>query len=208
MAYEIDHIFILAAPGAPEAELLAKIGLVEGSRNVHPSQGTANRRFFFCNAMIELLWVANQAEAHAGPLGLGARWANRGATSPFGILLRAQGSVPAELPFPSWEYRPAAMPDLVAHIASGVSLEEPFWGYLPRARRQDESSQEPLDHPAGLRELTRVRLACPALDPASVTVNLLPWTEAPAHRLDLTFDQGAQNRTADLRPHLPLTLRW
>jgi hypothetical protein len=208
VAFEIDHIFILTAPGAPEAELLAGIGLVEGSRNVHPSQGTANRRFFFPNAMVELLWVANEAEAAAGPLGLGARWANRATASPFGILLRAKGLAPADPPFDSWEYRPAAMPDLVANIALGVSRDEPFWGYLPRARRQGESSREPLDHPAGMRELTGVRVASPPLDPASLTVNLLPWIEAPAHRLDLTFDQGAQDRAADLRPHLPVTFKW
>jgi hypothetical protein len=60
---EIDHIFICAQPGAPEAEALVRFGLVEGSGNTHPGQGTANRRFFFDNAFIELLWLVNAAEA-------------------------------------------------------------------------------------------------------------------------------------------------
>jgi hypothetical protein len=40
---------------APEAERIAAFGLCEGPSNVHPGQGTANRRFFFRNAMLELL---------------------------------------------------------------------------------------------------------------------------------------------------------
>ena len=43
----LDHIFIRARPGAPEAEALKAFGLTEGSPNRHPGQGTANRRFFF-----------------------------------------------------------------------------------------------------------------------------------------------------------------
>ena len=210
MSFEIDHVFILTAPGAPEAEKLSAIGLMEGSRNVHPSQGTANRRFFFRNVMIELLWVADESEAQSNPLGLHARWAHRGAKSPFGILLRPQASAPAPPPFDSWEYRPAAMPSLVAHIASGLSLDEPFWGYLPNARRQDTATAmcEPVDHPAGMKELTAVTPTSPHIDPSSVTSKLLSWTEGSAHRLDLTFDHGAQNRVADLRPDLLLLLRW
>lgn len=59
----IDHIFIAVQPGAPEAAVLADFGLAEGSGNRHPGQGTANRRFFFDNAFIELLWLDNAAEA-------------------------------------------------------------------------------------------------------------------------------------------------
>ncbi len=47
MTIELDHFFILTDPGAPQAELLTEIGLVEGTPNDHPGQGTANRRFFF-----------------------------------------------------------------------------------------------------------------------------------------------------------------
>ncbi len=210
MSFEIDHVFILTSPGAPEAEQLSGVGLIEGSRNVHPSQGTANRRFFFRNLMIELLWVSDESEAQSNPLGLHARWDDRGAKSPFGILLRPQASAPAKPPFDSWEYRPAAMPGFVAHIASGLSLDEPFWGYLPKARRQDTATDmcEPVDHPAGMRELSAVMLTSPRLDPTSVTARLLPWREGTTHSLDLTFDHGEQGRDADLRPDLPLILRW
>lgn len=60
-SFELDHVFIWTAAGAPEADLLRDFGLTEGPPNVHPGQGTANRRFFFHNAMLELLWVHDRA---------------------------------------------------------------------------------------------------------------------------------------------------
>jgi hypothetical protein len=57
MSVELDHIFICTEVGVPEADQLVTFGLTEGSSNLHLGQGTANRRFFFYNAMLELLWV-------------------------------------------------------------------------------------------------------------------------------------------------------
>ena len=48
---ELDHIFICTEKEAPQGDLLKEFGLVEGSSNIHPGQGTANRRFFFKNFM-------------------------------------------------------------------------------------------------------------------------------------------------------------
>jgi hypothetical protein len=44
---ELDHLFVCTSQGAPEAKYLAWFGLIEGPANVHPGQGTANRRFEF-----------------------------------------------------------------------------------------------------------------------------------------------------------------
>jgi hypothetical protein len=60
MRLELDHLFICTAPGAPEAEEFVRFGLREGPPNQHPGQGTANRRFAFANAMIELLWAMHR----------------------------------------------------------------------------------------------------------------------------------------------------
>ena len=61
----MDHLFVCTAPGAPEAEELIQFGLHEGPSNQHPGQGTACRRFAFANAMIELFWVSDEAEAQS-----------------------------------------------------------------------------------------------------------------------------------------------
>ena len=71
---EVNHVFILTEPGAPAASLLIDAGLIEGSPNTHPGQGTANRRSFFRNLMLELLYISDAAESEASPLPLYERW--------------------------------------------------------------------------------------------------------------------------------------
>jgi len=51
LSFAIDHVFVMCSPGAPEAAALIRAGLTEGSANTHPGQGTANRRFFFRDAV-------------------------------------------------------------------------------------------------------------------------------------------------------------
>jgi hypothetical protein len=63
--YAVDHVFVCTTPRAEAAELLTRAGLVEGAPNRHPGQGTACRRFFFSNAMLELIWLENEAEARS-----------------------------------------------------------------------------------------------------------------------------------------------
>jgi hypothetical protein len=108
MRIELDHLFVLTAPGAPEAEELVRFGLREGPPNQHPGQGTSNRRFSFANAMIELIWVSDEKEAQSArsrPTLLWERWSGReGNASPFGFCLRPDGSQTQEPPFPV-EYR-------------------------------------------------------------------------------------------------------
>jgi len=59
MALALDHIFVVTSSGAPQADHLSGIGLIEGTSNVHSGQGTANRRFFLDNFTVELLYVNN-----------------------------------------------------------------------------------------------------------------------------------------------------
>ena len=103
--YEIDHVLIFSSTGAPEAERLIAFGLTEGSPNRHSGQGTANRRFFFDNAMLELLWVENPEEAQSEGicrLGLWERWSRRGAGAcPFGICYRPASEPGIAPPFKS-----------------------------------------------------------------------------------------------------------
>ena len=98
MAAELDHLFVCVSPGAPEAGRLIQLGLMEGPPNTHPGQGTANRRFFFANAMLELLWVADAAEAQsemAAPTKLWERWSERGSgASPGDPASSGRGSPP------------------------------------------------------------------------------------------------------------------
>src|SRR5262245_10672891 len=90
--FELDHLFVWASLGGPEADRLVAFGLTEGEPNTHPGQGTACRRFFFRNAYLEIPWVHDPIEAQAEvirPTGLWPRWSGRSTnTSPFGLCLR------------------------------------------------------------------------------------------------------------------------
>jgi len=59
---EIDHIFIFSNKGK-ETDELVDFGLTEGSGRTHKGIGTANRRIFFGNFYLEVLWVENEKEA-------------------------------------------------------------------------------------------------------------------------------------------------
>lgn len=66
MAFEIDHIFILASKGAPEAEQLIQFGLSEGKPNVHPVQ-IAGFSFIIaclnCCGFMTLRWLKMRSPA-------------------------------------------------------------------------------------------------------------------------------------------------
>jgi hypothetical protein len=215
MNIELDHVFVCASPGAPEAEEFVRFGLREGPPNEHPGQGTSCRRFSFANAMIEVLWVSDpreaQSQATRRPL-LGVRWsAGHGTASPFGVCVRPVDPQNTELPFPAWEYRPAYLPDpLVMHIAEG-GVEEPMWVYLNFLRRADRE-QRFTEHPAGIREITGLRLttSVPLRSTASQNMlesKILSSCEGATSLLEIEFDNKGRNQVQDFRPHLPIVFR-
>jgi hypothetical protein len=216
----VDHVFICTDIGAPGADRLRQFGLVEGSPNQHRGQGTACRRFFFRNAMLELLWVEDVAEARSEQTRrtrLWERWSEAGrATSPFGIILRPAPGTQEACPFPSWGYRPASMADLELHVAEGAGLEEPMWCYMEAARSSAEAPpdrRQPLDHPSGFHEVTGVCLVSPQLKESSLTVamariGVTGWNAGPEHLLELTFDGAPRAKRMDFRPDLPLIFHW
>jgi hypothetical protein len=178
----VDHVFICCSAGGPEAEALTRLGLKEGSANTHPGQGTACRRFFFANAYLELLWVGDPMEARSEavlPARLWERWSKRGdAACPYGIVFR-----PAD---------------------DTTDVRAPFesWSY------------EPQYVPPGLpmESLTAVTVWRPAGGDSQVAraleaAGLVAFHDADDYLLELRFDDANSGR-ADLRPALPLTLRW
>lgn len=218
---ELDHIFILCPADAEQAaQSLRRVGLKEGSRNYHEGQGTACRRFFFENTYIELLWVSNADEAQSEPTRrtrLWERWSKAPrAACPFGIVLRA-GSTPdvEACPFASWVYRPRYLPsNLGIDIAEGTPLEEPELLYLGFQRGRARQGAEPTAHGIPTRNITRVTLALPAWHRPSTTARaleirgLLNFTTADRYFVSLTLDDGKCANTTDLRPDVPMILKW
>src|SRR5688572_2850484 len=168
-AFELDHLFVCSAVDAPEAARLLDLGFAEGKRNTHRGQGTANRCFFFRNAMFELLWVHDEAEAASAitrPTRLLERWRERReSASPFGICLRPRAPTDA-LPFEGWKYAPAYLPPPMSiHFgANSEDVAEPMLFYMAPGYRPDQVPRQwrqPLEHALGLREITRVTICIP-----------------------------------------------
>lgn len=177
MTFEFDHLFICTDVGAKSADCLVSLGFVEGSSNQHPGQGTANRRFFFHNAMVEFLWVHDPTEAQSEAVRrtrLWERWREHTSVSrrqrnrvcPFGICLRPGNGSNGAIAFPSWKYRPPYLPAPLS-IAVGNNSEEltePMLFQILFGKRPDQAPPEkaqPLEHPLGLREITRVEVVTP-----------------------------------------------
>lgn len=220
MNLELDHLFICADAGAPEADRLIEFGLKEGPSNIHPGQGTANRRFFFENAMLELVWVQEPAEARselARPTYLWERWIGRKQFCPFGFCLRPTESESIGPPFPAWKYSPPYLPaPMHLWISNNAPLlAEPVIFSLGFVR--EEKSQIPaefLRHPSGLTKLTRVEWVSPPLrDPSEalkflVDSHLIGMTRDEGQCLELGFDGESKGEKMDFRPQLPLVFFW
>jgi hypothetical protein len=223
MAFEFDHLFISTNIGACEADRLVSFGLVEGTSNTHPGQGTTNRRFFFHNAMLELLWVHDPEEAKSElilPTRLWERWENRNdGACPIGICLRPALDSGNTVAFSSWVYRPPYLPETLS-IAVGTNsdvLTEPMLFQTPFGKRPDQYPTEkaqPLKHHVGLHEITRVELVSPTADNPSpefqavIDTNQIRVRLGAEYCVELGFDEEVQGHQVDFRPELPLIMSW
>jgi hypothetical protein len=215
MRLELDHLFVCTAPGAPEAEEFIRFGLREGPPNQHPGQGTANRRFAFANAMIELLWVNDAQEAQSERSRstlLWERWSGRkGKASPFGICVRPVDPQNTGSPFPAWEYRPSYLPDPLFMDIGEAEVEEPMWVHLRFMRRVDRECQF-VEHPIGVREITSLTLASPVsvrstVAQSMIECGILSVQNGPKSLLEIGFDGSRRKQIMDFRPHLPLVFQ-
>jgi hypothetical protein len=171
MAIAFDHLFICTAENAPAVERVLACGFTEGTSNLHPGQGTTNRRIFFHNAMLEFLWVVNEQEVKSSliaPTHLWERWQYRQTGySPFGVVFRTvdDGSS-SQLPFETWDYCPPYLPPhLQIKVASNTHPSEPMLCVIPFGGRPDtlvDDRTQPLNHTCGAREITQVKINLPS----------------------------------------------
>lgn len=203
----LDHFFILTRPDAPAADRLRDFGLQEGPRNDHPGQGTSNRRFYFANTMLELLWVRDAEEAAAGTahdLQFPQR-SIRAEASPFGLIFRCTHEDDPAVPFPGWQYHPAYFDESrFFHVgANSTHLHEPLCVHWPFA---PPSAREPPRDARSVLEV-KIHVACEQLSEVLRTVNEvegLALEAAAEHLMEVTI--GGDAGSLDLRPELPLVI--
>ena len=209
---QLDHFFVLTEPLAPQADLLTDLGLIEGTSNHHPGQGTANRRFFFSNTALELLYVRDAAEANDGP-GRRLRFPERASSrdaSPFGLVLRCDGDTDSV--FAGWRYQPEYFAPGVSFLVAENSdrLDEPLCICLPDAT---PPASPQVRSKAPFAEVTGLRLHVPTADPSSVLETVAQvegiriQTGSP-HFLEIAFGHEAKGERRDFRPAFPLAICW
>lgn len=210
---QLDHIFVLTSPGAPEADALLELGIVEGSANEHPGQGTSNRRFFLANTTLEFLFVQNIAEAMNGA-GKGLKFVERAIdtdASPFGLVTRWFGDEPTPA-YPYWEYYPEYFPNPMCFYVGKNSdnFEEPLCICMPPALPAPTSAPTPNNSHWLLSE---IELSIPAIA-ASETLTYYGKCDGvnielgAEHQLKLVFNRAEQGQSLSFKPGLPLIIEW
>ena len=225
---ELDHIFIFTQEPEHIASALQQLGLTEGTPNVHPGQGTACRRFFFHNAYLELVWVANENEVKSPGIAKTKLWERSQYQltkyCPFGLCFRAKENVKDSVFLlfeDGWRYYSPFLPKgQFANIASNyhfpaepMLFEMPFFGIAPKDYASEK--QQPLSHEKGFKEITKVTLTLPTttnnLSMAMQKVlhdGMVNVLEGEDYAACLEFDGGKMGETQDFYQLIPLTLRW
>lgn len=225
MTIELDPLFTFTSIGAAEVERLVEFGLSEGQPNTHPGQGTACRRFFFHNAYLEFVWVHDEQEAASEwvrPLGFVARSRyQQTKASPFGLIFRPPPGTDeqVELPFATWALHPPYLPPpLKLDVADNSNvLAEPLLFYMSfgsRAERYPPERRQPIEHAAGFKAITAVRITLPGAQGlsnalrASERDGLAQFIAGLSHLAEVIFDHEKHGAAKDFRPALPMVFRW
>ena len=231
-AVEVDHVFLVTGPGAPEVAALRAAGLRIGERPTrHVGDGTASVGAIFQNAYLELVYLdstVSDSALSSAERAQNARlfgWRESG-VSPVGVGLRRRSGAPDALPFPSEavERKPWMPPGPeVRRVTSSADSVAPRVFVVPREMAMtgwdaeavaDSAFVALLQHPLGVRRVTGVRVvvARPEGNPPSLQrlhrAGVLQVEPGPSHLLELTFDGGGTGATKDFRPELPLVIRY
>ncbi len=229
-ALVLDHAWIAVRENGPERQMLETAGFrFAPTINAHEGQGTASATIEFENGFFELIWPDDDVPvAGSGAIGKErfasrADWRRTG-DSPFGIGLRRTATTPPAFPFETWSVTSAWMGEgrsiemLSPRGSRTVTLFIASQGVDEAANRAaiaaGGTAAEPFLHGNGARRITGLRVTAPsqaALPPAASFVNLSGAAELRVGGewlMELELDHGAQNQEVDLRPRLPLVVRF
>lgn len=209
---ELDHFFILTEPEAKAGDLIASLGVKESFSRDHKGQGTSNRRFPVSNSMLELLWVRDEEEARTGP-GKNLLLAERSksqAASPFGLIFTRKDKADNALPFSGWNYQPDYFtPPMAFHVGENSNqVTEPLCIYAPFVEPIDRQIEK-----GTFQSISHVKVTVPS---ESISDTLLCASNSDSldialgaeHLLEVIFNAGVCGQSKDLRPDLPLIIRW
>jgi hypothetical protein len=218
---ELDHLWIVVSQGAPERAVLERAGLAPSPKvNRHDGQGTASITFDFQNAYLELLWPDETVPVAAGlervvhKFRQRMEWRTSG-WSPIGIgMRRTTTGGEASLELPTWSITPGWLPPgaAIEMLTPRDDTTSPSLFVMPPELVSPEATSS--HHPLGVERVTAVRLITPSgYQPIEALryvtrAGVLQTGSGEAWLAQLTFDGGARGQSKDLRPELPLVLRY
>ncbi len=214
---EIDHIFIFSANQGKEAEELIDFGFIEGSNRVHPGQGTINRKFYFENFFLEIVWVINEDEIKSDLVSPTKLWERsnfrKNGVSPFGIGLLNTEDTDAIFEN-SLKYQPDYFPKgLEIDFLTNEKASYLPWTFRLPFKGEKKKTTEPIIHKNNISELTKVEFEIPFLDLNNEYIlnfkdeNLVSFSQNSAYNLTLIFDNNRRNKTK-VFDTIPLTIKY
>ncbi|MEO0468003.1 MAG: VOC family protein [Bacteroidota bacterium] len=213
----IDHIFICSSRQGEEANELVEFGLTEGSSRVHPGQGTTNRKFYFDNFFLEILWAHDKGELKGSPTAETRLWERiefrESGAARFGLCLV---NTPETDPLFSQahRYQPQYFPEGMAIdvCAFPHQLSLPWTFRLP-FKGQKKKADEPREHPKSLEKLTKAIFQLPrkAMHEGMVQQldgsSQIAFCEGHESHLGLVFDEGKRGEECHF-PALALSIYY
>jgi hypothetical protein len=205
---DIDHVFIFTNDKGKIADELVQFGLTEGSSRVHDGQGTANRKFYFENFFLEILWVHNEEELKSDitkPTGLWQRADFNSTHSPFGLCI-VNTDETESLFEDAFKYQAAYFPIglNIDILKNEQNLNMPWTFRLP-FKGQKKNSAEPTEHQCGLRNLTKVEFGVSHFDEADWFIQQflgqekIKFTLSSTNYLTLIFDDNKNGQTKEFK---------
>lgn len=193
----IDHIFIFVN-SKEAADELVNFGLTEGSGNIHKGIGTANRRFFFDNFYLEILWVENEDEAKSvEEIGIWERYKYReSGYSRFGICFKNTKETNSIFS-KAIQWKPMFLLSN-KHVDILTTKHLPWFFRFPPNRRKS-LKDEPKKHNVGLKRLSKVVMTIGKMDLYDELKEIefstiVKFTEEDKSSLVLEFDNSKNGK--------------
>lgn len=224
-AFELDHLWIAAAPGAPERAAFERAGFqVAAKLNQHAGQGTSSVTVELDNGFLELIYADDAVPLAPGLAAFNAQFKKRAdwrtsGYSPFGIGVRKRATAPAAFPFPTFKVTAAWMPEgKFMEILTPREMPAAVRLFVP-ANPSVGPGADPADpaarvHPNQTHRLTAVRVVAPSVDLLPPAARYLAdrgtatFDVGGEWLLDVTLDDGARHTVRDLRPTLPMMIHY
>ena len=222
---EFDHVWIMVTPQAPERAALERAGFqISPLVNRHEGQGTASITVEFQNAFLELMWpdpgvpVAPGLERAAEKFRQRMLWRTSG-WCPIGIGLRRTTQTNETFPFPTWSTSAPWLPagSAIEILTTRDDTQSPSLFVAPRVLTgldEQATRASRYQHSIGVQRITGIRLISPkTYKPVPALTYLkqmgvIGVDQGEQWLVELTFDGGRRNKSKDLRPDLPLMIRY